>query len=105
MEELCRRSGLSIALSGRDESSLEAIIAFSARYVNHPKYSNLVIQVIHKILDLYANVIGHSDAIDELFLKLHKQVRSEVGFQRAILRVMGSLDGIISAATMPSSST
>lgn len=29
------------------------------------------------------------------------QVRSEVGFQRQILRVMGSLEGIIHAATMP----
>uniref|UniRef100_A0A7S3HET6 U3 small nucleolar RNA-associated protein 15 C-terminal domain-containing protein n=1 Tax=Spumella elongata TaxID=89044 RepID=A0A7S3HET6_9STRA len=101
LEELCRRSGLSIALSGRDETSLEPIVSFSARYVNHPKYSRLVIQVVQKMLDLYASVLGHSDAIDELFTKLHKQVRAEVGFQRQILRVMGSLDGIISTATMP----
>lgn len=101
LEELCRRNGLGIALSGRDETTLEPIVSFSARYVNHPKYSRLVIQVVQKMLDLYASVLGHSDAIDELFLKLHKQVRAEVGFQRQILRVMGSLDGIINAATMP----
>lgn len=101
LEELCRRNGLSIALSGRDETSLEPIVSFSARYVNHPKYNKLVIQVVQKMLDLYASVLGHSDAIDELFMKLHKQVRAEVGFQRQILRVMGSLDGIISTATMP----
>ena len=101
LEELCRRSGLGIALSGRDETTLEPVVSFSARYVNHPKYSKLVIQVVQKMLDLYAGVLGHSDAIDELFLKLHKQVRAEVGFQRQILRVMGSLDGIISTATMP----
>jgi U3 small nucleolar RNA-associated protein 15 len=103
LEELCRRNGLGIALSGRDETSLEPVVSFSARYVNHPKYSKLVIQVVQKMLDLYASVLGHSDAIDELFLKLHKQVRAEVGFQRQILRVMGSLDGIISTATMPRS--
>jgi U3 small nucleolar RNA-associated protein 15 len=101
LEELCRRNGLSIALSGRDETTLEPIVSFSARYVNHPKYNRLVIQVVQKMLDLYASVLGHSDAIDELFLKLHKQVRAEVGFQRQILRVMGSLDGIVNAATMP----
>lgn len=105
LEELCRRSGLGIALSGRDETSLEPIVSFSARYVNHPKYSKLVIQVVQKMLDLYASVLGHSDAIDELFTKLHKQVRAEVGFQRQILRVMGSLDGIISTATMPRSTS
>jgi U3 small nucleolar RNA-associated protein 15 len=101
LEELCRRSGLGIALSGREEATLEPIVSFCARYVNHPKYSKLVIQVVQKVLDLYASTLGHSDAIDELFLKLHKQVRAEVGFQRQILRVMGSLDGIISTATMP----
>ncbi len=104
LEELCRRSGLTVALSGRDEGSLEPLISFAARYVNHPKYSKLIVQVAHKILDLYAGVLGHSDAIDELFLKLQRQVRSEVSFHRQIMRVMGSLDGIISAATMPSMS-
>lgn len=101
LEELCRRSGLTIALSGRDETTLEPLIAFAARYVNHPKYSKLIIQVAHKVLDLYAGVLGHSDAIDELFLKLQKHVKAEVSFHRQIMRVMGSLDGIISAATMP----
>ncbi|KAJ1411209.1 WD40-repeat-containing domain protein [Ochromonadaceae sp. CCMP2298] len=101
LEELCLRDGLGIALSGRDEASLEPLVSFSARYVNHPKYSKLVVQVVQKVIDLYASMLGHSEAIDELFLKLHKQVRAEVGFQRQILRVMGSLDGIISAATMP----
>lgn len=101
LEELCRRDGLGIALSGRDETTLEPIVSFSARYVSHPKYARLIVQVVHKILDMYAGVLGQSDAIDELFAKLHRQVRDEVGFQRQILRVMGSLDGIISAATMP----
>ncbi len=101
LEELCRRSGLTIALSGRDESALEPLISFAARYVNHPKFSKLIIQVAHKVLDLYAGVLGHSEAIDELFAKLQRQVKSEVSFHRQIMRVMGSLDGIISAATMP----
>lgn len=30
--------------------------------------------VAHKVLDLYASVLGQSDSIDELFLKLHRQV-------------------------------
>lgn len=101
LEELCRRNGLAIALSGRDEVSLEPLVSFSARYVSNPKYSGLIIQVIQKILDLYAVVLGQSEAIDSLFVKLHRQVKTEIVFQRQILRVMGSLDGIISVATMP----
>jgi U3 small nucleolar RNA-associated protein 15 len=101
LEELNRRSGLGIALSGRDEATLEPILSFAARYVSHPRYARLIIMVAHKVLDLYAGVLGHSDAIDELFLKLHKHVKSEVGFQRQIMKVMGSLDAIVNAAMIP----
>ena len=49
------------------------------------------------MIDLYADVLGKSDAIDELFLKLQKQVKAEVAFQRQAMKVVGSLDGIIAA--------
>ena len=104
LEELNRRSGLGIALSGRDEITLEPVLSFAARYVSHPRYARLIILVAQKVLDLYASVLGHSDAIDELFLKLHKHVKSEVGFQRQIMKVMGSLDAIVNAAMMPPAS-
>ena len=32
LEELIKRSGLTVALSGRDETSLEHLLAFTARY-------------------------------------------------------------------------
>lgn len=102
LEELCRRSGLTIALTGRDENSLEPILSFAAKYISNPRYSKLIVQVTHKLLDMYSSVIGHSDAIDELFLKLAKQVKTEVTFQRQVMKCMGALDGIISASTMPS---
>ena len=104
IEELCRRSGLSIALSGRDEASVEPILSFCARFVNHPKYCRVVVQVVHKLLDIYAGSLGgHSDGavMDDLFCKLHRQVAAELQFQRQVTRVMGSLDGIISAAAVP----
>lgn len=105
LEELNRRSGLTIALTGRDESTLEPLLSFAARYVSHPRYARLIVVVAHKVLDLYACVLGHSDSIDELFLKLHRQVKSEVGFQRQVMRVMGSLDAIVNASIMPPSTT
>jgi U3 small nucleolar RNA-associated protein 15 len=101
LEELSRRSGLAIALAGRDEATLEPLLSFAARYVSHPRYARLIVLVAHKVLDLYGGVLGHSDAIDELFLKLHKQVKAEVGFQRQIMQVMGSLDAIVNSAMMP----
>lgn len=100
LEELSRRSGLSIALSGRDESTLEPLLAFCARYISQPRYTRLIVQVTHRILDLYCGVLGQSDAIDELFHKLRQQVKAEVTFHREIMRVVGSLDEIISASEM-----
>lgn len=103
LEELSRRTGLTIALSGRDEESLVPLLAFSARYISNPKYSKLITSVVHKILDMYAGILGHSEEIDELFVKLQRAVKAETVFQRQIARVLGSLDGIISVATMPKS--
>lgn len=100
LEELSRRSGLSIALSGRDESSLEPLLSFCARYVSNPRYARLVVQVVHGILDLYASELGHSDSIDELFLKMRKSVSVESQFQREVLHVCGALDCIVSASSM-----
>ena len=77
-------------------------LSFLARYVSHPRYARLIIQVAHRVVDLYAEVLGRSDSIDELFVKLHRQVKAEVGFQKQAVRVVGSLDGIISAASLAS---
>ncbi len=98
LEELCRRSGLTIALSGRDETSLEPLLAFSSKHVSHPRYSRLIVQVVERILDLYSGMLGQSDAIDELFVKLQSHIRSEINFQRQVIKVVGALDGIISAS-------
>lgn len=101
LDELSRRNGLTIALSGRDELSLEPLLAFIAKFVTNPRYSILIIKVAHCILDLYASQLGRSDAIDELFLKLQKQVFAEADFQRHLMPLLGALDGIINASTLP----
>ncbi len=102
LEELCFRSGLTIAISGRDEQSLEPMLSFMARYIAHPRYSPLLTQVAQKLLDIYSPVLGRSDGIDELFFKLQRQVRSEITFQKEIMKVLGSLDCVIQASTAAS---
>ena len=100
IEELCRRSGLTIALSGRDDVSLEPLLSFATRYINHPRYTSIIAQMAHRVLDLYGGVLGQSDAIDELFLRLHKQVQSELHFHKEIMRVSGSLDCILNSSSL-----
>jgi len=98
LEELSRRNGLVTALSGRDEASLEPLLSFAAKFISNPRFCHLIIKVSHTILDLYASVLGHSDAIDELFNKLQKHVRCEVAFQHSIMAVLGMLDAVVNAS-------
>lgn len=98
IDELCRRNGLVIALSSRDDHTLEPLLSFLARYINYPKYSKLLIHVTNYIIDIYESVLGCSEAIDELFLKLKLQIKSEISFQRELLNCLGVLDGIVNAS-------
>lgn len=80
---------------------LEPLLSFAARHISDPKYARVIVQVVHCVLDLYAGSLGHSEAVDDLFCKLQRQIKGEVSFQRQAMRIVGSLDGIINVATMP----
>jgi U3 small nucleolar RNA-associated protein 15 len=95
LEELGKRRGLTIALSNRDEESLEPILAFTVRYVSRPRFAALLIGVSNKLLDIYAEVTGQSETIDELFVKLKSQVSDEIRTQKVLLRVVGQLDAML----------
>jgi U3 small nucleolar RNA-associated protein 15 len=96
IEELVQRNGLGIAVAGRDEGTLEPLLSFTAKYISNPRYASLITQVAHHILDAYGSIIGHSDSIDELFLKLRRHVKKEVTFQHQANFVMGYLNCIVS---------
>lgn len=100
LEELCRRSGLTIALSGRDDASLEPLLSFAAKHISHPRYCRLITQVVDRILDIYGEMLGQSDVLDELFVKLYSHLKAEVGFQRQVMKVLGALDGVINSSSL-----
>mmetsp|Transcript_30845 Transcript_30845/g.33713 ORF Transcript_30845/g.33713 Transcript_30845/m.33713 type:complete len:591 (-) Transcript_30845:232-2004(-) len=101
LEELCRRNGLTIALSGRDEISLEPILSFLVQYILHPRYSAFLVQITHRLLDIYYEIIGYSPIIDHLFQRLIRQIQQELSLQKDIMRVLGSIDCVINLSTMP----
>ena len=100
LEELAQRRGLTIALSNRDEESLEPLLSFTVRYISRPRFSVLLIGVAHKLLDIYGGVTGQSELIDELFAKLAQQVHVERQTQTKLLRVVGQLDALLTATEM-----
>lgn len=74
LEELVLRNGLGIALAGRDEETLQPLVAFIVKYITHPRYASLLIDVCNVLFDLYASVVGQSPVIDDLFLLLQRKV-------------------------------
>lgn len=81
VEELVQRNGLRIALQGRNQQTLQPVVAFLARQITSAPFSEVLIGVANLLLDMYAPVFGHSAAIDELFVKLRNVLEGEVRLQ------------------------
>lgn len=101
VEELVQRNGLRIALQGRDHNSLQPVVAFLARHITAPPFSQVLIGVANLLLDMYAPVLGQSPAIDELFVKLRNVLEAEVRLQAELAQLMGAMDVLLAGANMP----
>lgn len=96
LEELGKRRGLSTALANRDEEMLEPILSFTLRYITKPHFTGLLVGISHKLIDIYGDVAGQSETIDELFSKLKGQVANECRAQKSLLQLVGHIDAIMS---------
>lgn len=100
MEELRLRDGLNIALDGRDETTLELLVAFVAKHITHPRYSAQLIGIADRVFDLYAPLLGRSIAIDRLFLRLQFRIQQEIKLGKQLRALQGGLDLVMAAASM-----
>jgi hypothetical protein len=50
--------------------------------------------------DMHAGLLGRNPAFDELFLQLHQKLVAETRTQKALLRLQGTLDLLISATAV-----
>ncbi|CAH0487458.1 unnamed protein product [Peronospora farinosa] len=97
LEELRLRVGLKRALGGRDEESLEPLLAFLIKYVTDPKYALLLTHVCTIVCDLYAPKLSQSMLIDGLFIKLLEKLNEELRDQKQVLGVVGMMDSLMAA--------
>jgi U3 small nucleolar RNA-associated protein 15 len=99
LEELAHRQGLHRAVAGRDEVTLEPLVSFLARYTTNPRYAPLLVDVCHVVFEMYKTVLGQSEAIDELFTRLGRQVKLEIGLQKEMTALLGIMDIVMSGGT------
>ncbi|TPX49459.1 hypothetical protein SeMB42_g01569 [Synchytrium endobioticum] len=100
LDELMLRDGLLIALSRRDDVSLEPIIKFLAKNILNPRYSVLLIDVVNVVLDLYEGVVEQSPVITDLLFRLRKSINEELKVQRDLYKLQGLMDLILSSAAV-----
>ncbi|KAL3939870.1 MAG: hypothetical protein SGBAC_005474 [Bacillariaceae sp.] len=100
LEELGKRRGIAAALANRDEEMLEPILSFTIRYISKPHFTGLLIGIAHMLIDIYGDVAGQSETIDELFAKLKSQVANECRAQKNLIRLLGHIDAIMEKEEM-----
>ena len=104
LEELSHRDGLETALSGRNEATLKPLLAFLVKHISAPQYARTLVEACGRVLGLYASIVGQSIEVDELFKKLELRVKDEVGLQKEMFQLLGSLETIFASSAMATNS-
>lgn len=93
LEEFIRRGdGLKIALSSRDDTTLEPILHFIHHNLILPRYIETLMIVLECILDLYRSVAHTSPIITELLKKIRRKTREEINLQKELTQMVGVMD-------------
>ncbi|EEH41081.2 U3 small nucleolar RNA-associated protein [Paracoccidioides lutzii Pb01] len=75
---LRHRSALRVALSGRDEVTLQPILQWVYKSITDPRVVDICVEVAMNVLDIYSGNLGQSVVFDGLVERLHVRVREEV---------------------------
>jgi len=78
LQELYVRDGVRLALSGRDEDALLPVLNFLCKHITDSTYTALLTDTSMTVLDLYTVIIGRSELVDELLVKLRWRVHEQV---------------------------
>ncbi|GAA93886.1 uncharacterized protein L969DRAFT_84667 [Mixia osmundae IAM 14324] len=98
--ELIHREALPIALSARDEFSLEPILRFLIKNTTDPRFGVIACDVANTLIDLYQSVVGQSSLTDDLFAKLRRTLTEELAFQEKLIGVRGALEMVFNSASL-----
>ncbi|KAL7422709.1 U3 small nucleolar RNA-associated protein 15 [Cryptotrichosporon argae] len=100
IHELVQRDALRVALAGRDDVTLEPLVAFLVRHAIDPRFGEAAADVVGVLLDLYTPTLGHSPLVDDLLARLQSRVERELAFQRELAKLRGALDMTLAQAAM-----
>lgn len=101
LQELSRRKGLKIALSGREGKSLLVILRFLIKYIGDYRFTRILIDVANILLDVYGDHLTDCgpEAL-KLFERLAKRLREEEELTQQLLCLQGALQMILAGASV-----
>ncbi|KAJ2157663.1 U3 small nucleolar RNA-associated protein [Coemansia sp. RSA 552] len=97
LQELIHRDGLERALAGRDELSLDTVVRFVVKFIDHPRYTSVLVHVAEVLLDIYGDLLLQSGRIADLLIRLRTKVRMELRLQQDLSMMLGSMDMLMAA--------
>ena len=98
VDELRQRSGLDIALQGRDEDTLEPLLRFLTKHVCDYRWGRILVPLADQVLRMYASVVGQSPSIDALLFSMRSRIREELHLHRLLYGVIGQLEKLIAGS-------
>ncbi|TIA84980.1 hypothetical protein E3P99_04096 [Wallemia hederae] len=98
--ELINRNGLKQAVAGRDDVGLEPLVSTLVKWIVDPRFTDIAVTVASTIIEIYGDVAGQSELIDNLLNKLHKKVDDELNVQTDFMNARGALDMIFAQSTL-----
>ncbi|PRP84450.1 hypothetical protein PROFUN_08035 [Planoprotostelium fungivorum] len=94
--ELARRGALHKAVGGRDEEGLLPILYFLNRVITKSNFMSEVLDLANMVVDIYGGIVGESQLVDRELRLLKRKAGSAMQMQKDLMKIIGSLDLILS---------
>lgn len=98
MREILYRGGMKIALSNRDETTLEPLMTFLINALPNPNNTKILVEIITEVMEVYTKDLGKSVVIDDMFFKMQQRLEKEIELNKSMQELLGEIDLIIGAA-------
>uniref|UniRef100_A0A8C4N741 U3 small nucleolar RNA-associated protein 15 homolog n=1 Tax=Eptatretus burgeri TaxID=7764 RepID=A0A8C4N741_EPTBU len=97
MQELIRRGKLESALAGRNDEQLTVLLNLLIMHIFDARFTNVLVTVAEKLIDIYSPSLGTSSVVDERIVKLLHLMQLEVKYQENMMEILGMMDTLFAA--------
>ncbi|KAK8735754.1 hypothetical protein OTU49_005302 [Cherax quadricarinatus] len=90
--------GIKTAVAGRNVKSLTPLLTFLKKYIRHPAYKLVLIDVANIVIDVYSDTLDETPALVLPFTQLKDEIEAEVRLSREHISLMGAIEMFFTAS-------